>query len=185
MAATGHSETLDTPAPDFALPGVDGRTWTLADCRGPRGLLVVFMCNHCPYVMAIKERLVRDARELQTLGIGVVGINANDPLAYPQDSFEQMKLVARDWHLPFPYLFDASQEVAQAYGAVCTPDFFGFNAAGQLQYRGRLDASRKEAAPPDAPRELFEAMQCIAATGSGPQTQHPSIGCSIKWRPSC
>lgn len=182
MAAEGRSDTLDTPAPDFALPGVDGRHWTLAQCRGPRGLLVVFMCNHCPYVHAVRERLVRDARELQTLGVGVVGVNANDPEAYPEDSFERMKDVARDWSLPFPYLFDATQEVARAYDAVCTPDFFGFNAEGRLQYRGRLDASRKETAPPDARRELFEAMKAIAQTGRGPAEQFPSIGCSIKWR---
>ena len=182
MAAEGRSDTLGTPAPSFALPGVDGRTWTLADCRGPKGLLVVFMCNHCPYVIAVKERLVRDARELQSLGIGVVGINANDPTVYPEDSFENMLTVARDWGLPFPYLFDETQAVARAYDAVCTPDFFGFNAAGELQYRGRLDASRRETAPPDAQRELFNAMKQIAETGRGPAEQHNSIGCSIKWR---
>ncbi len=181
MAAEGRSDTMGAPAPDFSLPGVDGRTWTLADCRGPRGLLVVFMCNHCPYVIAIKDRLVRDAKALQAMGIGVVGISANDPVAYPQDSFDNMKVVAKAWGLPFPYLYDESQAVARAYDAACTPDFFGFNAAGELQYRGRLDASRKETAP-GARRELFEAMTLIAETGRGPTVQHSSIGCSIKWR---
>ena len=170
------------PAPDFSLPGVDGRVWTPATCRGEKGLLVVFMCNHCPYVKAVRQRLVQDARELAALGIGTVGISANDPEQYPEDSFENMQRIAREWDLPFPYLFDASQAVAKAYGAVCTPDFFGYNADLQLQYRGRLDASRKETAPPGARRELLEAMRQVAETGRGPAEQLPSIGCSIKWR---
>lgn len=170
------------PAPDFSLPGVDGRIWTPATCRGEKGLLVVFMCNHCPYVKAVRQRLVQDARELAALGIGTVGISANDPEQYPEDSFENMQRIAREWDLPFPYLFDASQAVAKAYGAVCTPDFFGYNADLQLQYRGRLDASRKETAPPGARRELLEAMRQVAETGRGPAEQLPSIGCSIKWR---
>jgi peroxiredoxin len=169
-------------APDFKLPGVDGRDWSLAECRGERGLLVVFMCNHCPYVQAIRERLVRDARELQALGVGVVGISSNDTVQYPEDSFENMKRVAREWELPFPYLYDDSQDVARAYGAVCTPDFFGYNAALELQYRGRLDASGRNPAPPDARRDLYEAMRRVAETGHGPVEQVPSMGCSIKWR---
>lgn len=170
------------PAPDFALPGVDGRIWTRDQCRGPRGLLVMFICNHCPYVKAVRERIVRDARDLIALGIGCVAINPNDPSQYPEDSFENMKRVAEEYAFPFPYLFDETQEVARAYGAVCTPDFFGYNADLKLQYRGRLDASRKETAPPDARRELYEAMKQIAETGQGPAEQIPSIGCSIKWK---
>lgn len=170
------------PAPDFALPGVDGRIWTRDQCRGPRGLLVMFICNHCPYVKAVRERIVRDARDLIALGIGCVAINPNDPSQYPEDSFENMKRVAEEYAFPFPYLFDETQEVARAYGAVCTPDFFGYNADLKLQYRGRLDASRKETAPPDARRDLFEAMKQIAETGQGPAEQIPSIGCSIKWK---
>ena len=170
------------PAPDFALPGVDGKTRTLADCRGERGLLVVFMCNHCPYVQAVRQRLVRDARDLAALGIKTVGISANDTVQYPEDSFENMQRIAREWQLPFPYLFDESQTVARAYGAVCTPDFFGYNADLELQYRGRLDASRKEAAPPEVRRDLYEAMKQVAETGRGPEQQIPSMGCSIKWR---
>lgn len=168
------------PAPDFRLPGVDGRVWTLKEAAGPNGLLVMFICNHCPYVKAVRSRMIRDARELEPFGIRTIAISANDPADYPEDSFENMQRVAREHNFPFPYLFDETQEVAKAYGAVCTPDFFGYNKDLQLQYRGRLDASRKEAVP-NAPRELFEAMRQIAQTGRGPREQTPSIGCSIKW----
>ncbi len=169
------------PAPDFALPGVDGHAWRLQDVRGPRGLLVMFICNHCPYVQAIRERILRDARELKTLGIHAVAIMSNDPTDYPEDSFDSMKQIAAEFKFPFPYLYDATQAVARAFGAVCTPDFFGYNADLRLQYRGRLDASRKDPVP-DARRDLFEAMKLIAQTGRGPQDQIPSMGCSIKWR---
>jgi len=169
------------PAVDFALPGVDGRTWTLADCRGEKGLLVMFICNHCPYVKAVRERLVRDARELRDHGIGCVAIMSNDTADYPEDSFENMRQVAKEWDFPFPYLLDETQEVARAYGAVCTPDFFGYDADLGLQYRGRLDASRKETAPEGARRDLFEAMKQVSETGEGPAEQIPSMGCSIKW----
>jgi peroxiredoxin len=170
------------PAVDFALPGVDGKVWTLDQCRGDKGLLVMFICNHCPYVKSIRDRLVRDTRELLGYGINSVAIMANDPADYPEDSFDNMKVVAEQENYPFPYLFDESQEVAKAYGAVCTPDFFGYNADLGLQYRGRLDASRKEAAPEDAHRDLFEAMLQVARAGRGPQEQIPSMGCSIKWK---
>jgi len=170
------------PAVDFALPGVDGKLWTLDECRGPGGLLVMFICNHCPYVKAVRERLVRDTRELRELGVGSVAIMSNDAVLYPEDSFENMQATAREFAYPFPYLFDESQEIAKAYGAVCTPDFFGYNSQLELQYRGRLDASRKETAPAGARRELFEAMSLVAQTGQGPKDQTPSIGCSIKWR---
>ncbi|HKJ21601.1 MAG TPA: thioredoxin family protein [Gammaproteobacteria bacterium] len=170
------------PAVDFSLPGVDGKVWTLADCRGEKGTLVMFICNHCPYVKAVRDRLVRDTRELLDYGINSVAIMSNDPAEYAEDSFENMRRVAEEFQFPFPYLYDESQAVAQAYGAVCTPDFFGYNSALELQYRGRLDASRKEAAPADARRDLFEAMKEVALTGKGPQEQTPSMGCSIKWR---
>ena len=172
------------PAPDFALPGVDGRIWTRDQCKGPRGLLVMFICNHCPYVKAIRDRLVRDARELAALGIGCVAISSNDVNDYPEDSFDHMQQVAEEFGFPFPYLYDESQAVARAYGAVCTPDFFGYNGELGLQYRGRLDASRKEAASSDVRRDLFEAMKQVAETGAGPTEQIPSIGCSIKWKPT-
>jgi len=170
------------PAIDFALPGIDGEIWSLAECRGEKGLLVMFICNHCPYVQAVIDRIIRDARDLRPLGIGVVAISANDPIAYPEDSYDNMVAVARHHAFPFPYLYDETQAIARAYGAVCTPDFFGFNARLELQYRGRLDASRRDPAPPGARRELFEAMKMIAATGKGPAEQLPSVGCSIKWK---
>jgi peroxiredoxin len=169
-------------APDFNLPDPDGRRWTLADCRGPNGLLVMFICNHCPFVKAIIDRLIRDCRELAGHGIGCVAIMSNDVVAYPDDSPEHMRRWAAELDFPFPYLYDASQEVARAYGAVCTPDFFGYNARCELQYRGRLDASGRHPGAADARRELFDAMRQIAATGAGPREQIASIGCSIKWR---
>lgn len=170
-----------TPAPDFALLGVDGQTWSRDRCKGENGLLVMFICNHCPYVKAVRDRILRDTRELAALGIGSVAIMANDPTDYPEDSFESMQAVAERENFPFPYLLDETQEVAKAYGAVCTPDFFGYNRGLELQYRGRLDASRKEAAPADARRDLFLAMKQVAETGVGPTEQIPSMGCSIKW----
>ena len=168
------------PAPDFNLPDTDGRRWSLAELRGNNGLLVMFICNHCPYVKAVRDRLLRDARELKALGVNSVAIMSNDPSEYPEDSFENMGAVARELDFPFPYLYDETQQVAKTYGAVCTPDFFGYNADLKLQYRGRLDESRK-APVPNARRELFEAMKQIAQTGHGPKDQIPSMGCSIKW----
>ena len=168
-------------AVDFDLPGVDGRRHTLASSRGANGLLVMFICNHCPYVKAVLERIVRDCKELAQHGVGSIAIMSNDPTDYPEDSFDNMKRVAREKSFPFPYVLDATQEVAKAYGAVCTPDFFGFNAKLELQYRGRLDASRKDAVP-NARRELYEAMVAITRTGRGPEAQIASIGCSIKWK---
>ncbi len=182
MAETAPLCDFGRPAPDFSLPGTDGKTYRLADVAGPNGLLVMFICNHCPYVKAILGRLVRDARDLKALGIGCVAISANDATTYPEDSFDNMRRVAEAEQLPFPYLYDASQDVARAYGAVCTPDFFGYNKHLQLQYRGRLDASRKDPAPAGARRELYEAMRQVAETGKGPAEQNASVGCSIKWR---
>lgn len=180
---------LETPvcdfglsAIDFKLPATDGKIWTIEDCRGDNGLLVMFICNHCPYVKAILDRLVRDTRELKQYGINSVAIMANDVTEYPEDSLENMQRIAEQAGFNFPYLYDESQQVAKAYGAVCTPDFFGYNKELQLQYRGRLDASRKEAAEPDVRRDLFESMKQVAQTGHGPDTQVPSMGCSIKWR---
>jgi peroxiredoxin len=172
---------LGQSAPPFSLPGVDGDTWTLETARGKNGLLVMFICNHCPYVKAVRDKIIRDARDLRSADIGVIGINSNDPVDYPEDSFENMKRVAREYDYPFPYVFDETQDVAKAYGAICTPDFFGYDKDLKLRYRGRLDASGKSA-DPNARRELFEAMTLIAHTGQGPREQLPSVGCSIKWR---
>ena len=169
-------------AQPFTLPATDGKTYSLEDIRGPKGTLIVFICNHCPYVRAVIDRLVRDAKELQAMGIGVAAICSNDARAYPDDSFDNMKRFAEEHGFTFPYLHDETQEVARAYEAVCTPDFFGFNADLELQYRGRLDSSGKEPAGPDAKRELYEAMTQVAETGQGPEQQTPSMGCSIKWK---
>ena len=182
MAASPPVCDFGWKAPGFTLPGTDGRDWSLEDIRGPKGTLVMFICNHCPYVQAVIDRIVRDARDLQALGIGVAAISSNDASEYPEDSFDNMAAEARRHGFPFPYLHDESQAVAKAYGASCTPDFFGFNAALELQYRGRLDASGRRPAAPDARRELYEAMRQVAGTGRGPADQVSSIGCSIKWK---
>ena len=168
-------------APDFTLPDLNGRPLSLADVRGPKGTLVMFICNHCPYVKAIAGLIERDVAALRDLGIGAVGIMSNDYRAYPEDSPEHMQRFATSQGFSFPYLLDESQAVARAYDAVCTPDFFGFDASGGLQYRGRLDAS-KTALVPNARRDLYEAMKLVAETGHGPRDQFASMGCSIKWR---
>lgn len=169
-------------APDFTLPGVDSKTYRLEDVRGPKGTVIVFICNHCPYVKAVIDRLVRDAAELQALGIGVAAICSNDSVAYPEDSFENMKLFAEEHGFTFPYLHDETQHVARAYDAQCTPDFFGFDYDLGLQYRGRLDEGRRGDLPAGARRELFEAMRQVVDTGEGPRRQIASMGCSIKWK---
>ncbi len=169
-------------APDFNLKGTDGKMHTLTSCRGPRGLLVMFICNHCPYVKTVIGRLTADAAALQKAGIGCVAIMPNDTEKYPADSFENMALFAKEHGFTFPYLIDETQDIARAYGAVCTPDLFGFNADGRLEYRGRVDSAGPKEAAPDTKRELREALLAIAETGKGPATQVPSMGCSIKWR---
>ena len=169
-------------APAFTLPGTDGRDWSLDAVRGPKGTLVMFICNHCPYVKAILERLCADVKEMQAMGIGVAAIVSNDASTYPEDSFENMQRLAREKALPFPYLHEPTQEVARAFDAVCTPDFFGYNSNLELQYRGRLDACALTEPPPDRRRELVLAMRLVADTGKGPSEQMPSMGCSIKWR---
>ncbi len=168
-------------APAFELPGVDGKRHSLAELRGDKGTLVMFICNHCPYVKAVMERIVRDTGALAEHGVASVAIMPNDSDTYPDDSFDNMQRLAQQKNFPFPYLFDESQDVARAYDAVCTPEFLGFNRDLELQYRGRLDESRTNAVP-GARRELFEAMVQVADTGRGPKTQYSSIGCSIKWR---
>ncbi|MFQ5765413.1 MAG: thioredoxin family protein [Rhodospirillales bacterium] len=169
-------------APDFSLTGIDGKTYGLADVQGPKGTLVMFICNHCPYVRAIASNLADDVKALQAEGIGAIGVMPNDPVISPGDSFDKMKDFAGQHGFTFPYVIDETQDVARAYGAVCTPDFYGFNTALELQYRGRFDASGREPAPPGSPRELLDAMRAVAETGRGPEKQTPSVGCSVKWR---
>ena len=169
-------------APSFSLPATDGKTYDLSDVSGANGTLVMFICNHCPYVLSVLDRIIRDAHDLQAMGVGVAAISANDVVAYPQDSFENMVKMAIEHSFPFPYLYDEPQDVARAYDAACTPDFFGFNRDLELQYRGRLDASGRNAGPSDLQRDLFEAMKLVAETGQGPKDQIPSMGCSIKWQ---
>ena len=179
MAAEAPAADLGWAAADFTLPGTDGGMHALRDLTGARGTVVAFICNHCPYVKAILPRLVRDARDLVSLGVRVIAINSNDARAYPEDRFDKMVELAPS--LPFPYLHDASQAVARAYGAVCTPDFFGFDAGLALRYRGRLDSSGMKKIA-DSKQELLDAMKQVAKTGHAPEQQNPSIGCSIKWR---
>ena len=167
-------------AVDFDLPATDGKRYSLSDVKGENGTLIVFICNHCPYVKSIIDRLIRDAHDLRALGVGVAAICVNDAEEYPEDSFDSMKAWAEELSIPFPYLHDPSQNIGRKYDAVCTPDFFGFNAGMELQYRGRLDESGRQAVP-NARRELYEAMIAIANTGRGPTSQIPSMGCSIKW----
>ena len=169
-------------APAFSLPGTDDHIWAIDDVTGPNGLLIMFICNHCPYVQSVIDRIVRDARDLQSLGIGVAAISSNDTITHPQDGFIQMQAEAKRHGFTFPYLFDETQEIAKAYGAVCTPNFFGYNSRLELQYRGRLDASGRAAASADVRRDLYLAMKEVAETGRGPLDQVPSMGCSIKWK---
>lgn len=168
-------------APDFSLKGVDGKMYSIADVRGPKGLLVMFICNHCPYVQAILDPLLEDVKKLQSEGIGCIAIMSNDTLAYPEDGFAAMKHLSQEKQFSFPYVIDETQEIARLYDAVCTPDFFGFNHTLTLCYRGRFDASGKKRDTQTA-HELLEAMQLVAKSGKGPAIQYPSIGCSIKWR---
>jgi peroxiredoxin len=182
MAAESKVCDFGWKARDFRLNGTDGHSYSLADVKGAKGTIVVFICNHCPYVRATIDRIVRDLGELKADGIGAIAIMPNDVAAYPADSLGNMTAFAAQHHLGFPYVIDETQETARAYGAQCTPDFFGFNAAMELQYRGRLDSAAKGPAAPGTRRELVEAMRAIAATGKGPKEQVPSIGCSIKWK---
>jgi peroxiredoxin len=168
-------------APDFTLKDPHGKEHTMSHHMGKNGLLVMFICNHCPYVKAVAERLVTDTNELMENGIGVLAVMSNDYRDYPADSPDNMLRFAAQHGFGFPYLVDEDQSVGRAFDAKCTPDFFGFNREGELQYRGRLDDARHEAAD-NRTRELVNAMRQIAETGKGPEQQTPSIGCSIKWR---
>ncbi len=178
---TPEQPDFGADAIDFSLPGIDGRQWTLADARGDNGTVVMFICNHCPYVKSIQRRLVEDFTELANHGITAIAIMSNDPADYPEDSFDNMKAVAAREGYPFPYVIDQTQAVAKAYGAVCTPDFFGYDKDLKLRYRGRLDAAGRDESPDGMRRDLVEAMKQVAQTGETPADQIPSMGCSIKW----
>lgn len=182
MAVTPERPKLGIAAPDFSLPATDGASYSLADVMGEKGAVIVFICNHCPYVKAMIGRMVAAADALAVDGIGFAAICANDATSHPEDSFENMVAFARENGFTFPYLHDESQAVARAYEAVCTPDFYGLDSAGTIKYRGRLDAGRTEAPPAGAEAELVDAMRQIAATGAIPGTQEPAMGCSIKWK---
>jgi peroxiredoxin len=182
MAATASHVELDTPAIPFRLSATDGRTYSLDDVAGKNGTVIVFICNHCPYVKAVIDRMAADARTLLAEGVDFAAICSNDAESYPEDSFDNMRRFAKAHDLPFPYLHDADQTIARAYGAVCTPDFFGYDAKGKLKYRGRLDEGRTGPLPKGARRELVEAMRAIAKSGTAPARQAPAMGCSIKWK---
>ena len=182
MAAIPPVCDFDWVAPDFYLPGVDGRKYSLSTVKGSNGTLIMFICNHCPYVLAVLDRILRDCNDLASAGIGVAAISSNDVEAYPEDSFLNMRKLSEENKFPFPYLYEEDQSVARSYDAICTPDFFGFNSDMGLQYRGRLDASRKEAGPENLRRDLYEAMMQVARIGKGPKDQVSSMGCSIKWK---
>jgi peroxiredoxin len=182
MAATPPICDFGWKAVDFTLPATDGKTYSLSDIAGPQGTLVMFICNHCPYVLGILDRLNDEMLALQAMGIGVAAICSNDATSHPADSFPKMKELAEAQGFAFPYLRDEDQSVARAYDAICTPDFFGFNSALELQYRGRLDSSGRNASGPDTRRDLYNAMRQIAETGHGPKDQVSSMGCSIKWK---
>ncbi len=178
---------LDTPicdfgwqAPSFELKDFDGKDYKLEDSLKENGLLIAFICNHCPYVQAIIDRLVSDAKELQANGVNILAVMSNDYKSYPADNPDAMRIFAKEHDFTFPYLIDEDQIIAKSYDAVCTPDFFGFNSNGELQYRGRLDDGKMNSnTRTDA--ELLNAMLSIAKTGKGPDNQIPSMGCSIKW----
>jgi peroxiredoxin len=183
MVATAASTDLGSPAPLFRLPSTNGNTYALRDIAGSNGTVLVFICNHCPYVKAVIARLVKDAKVLMAEGIGFAAICSNDAEDYPEDSFDNMKRFAETHDFPFLYLHDEDQSVARAYGAMCTPDFFGYDSEQRLRYRGRLDEGRMTPPPPNARRELVEAMRAVAQ-GKPPGDQMPSVGCSIKWKPA-
>ena len=182
---------LETPicdfgwkAPEFNLIGIDNKYYSFQDIKGTNGTLVMFICNHCPYVKSVIHRIVEDVTTLKEKGIGVIAImsnDVNDPKYGEEDSFDNMKLFSEKNNFVFPYVYDETQSVGREYNAVCTPDFFGFNANNELQYRGRLEESKMEIIP-NAKKELLEAMIQVSETGSGPNNQIPSIGCSIKWK---
>jgi len=172
---------LGKSMPDFDLPGVDNQNWNMQKCMGENGLVVMFICNHCPYVKSIQDVLVEDAITMHKFGVNVVAIMSNDVNDYPEDSFDNMQKIAAEKSYPFPYLLDETQEIAKAYGAVCTPDIYGLDKDGILRYRGRLDSAGRERSEQQLPRDLVNAMKQLVDEGRISSEQIPSMGCSIKW----
>lgn len=167
---------------DFKLKSIDEKYYSLDDLKGSKGTLIMFICNHCPYVKAIANKIYYETIELNKIGINSIAIMSNNVEEYPEDSFVNMQIFSKKNNFQFPYLFDESQDVAIKYNAQCTPDFFGFNKSLHLQYRGRLDSSGKDIDSNNSERELYNAMKEISLTDNGPKKQIPSIGCSIKWK---
>ena len=187
---------LGSEAPPFSLPGTDGRNWALEDFAESPALLIAFICNHCPFVLHLLDHFVQFARDNQAKGLQVVAISSNDPHEFPEDDFEHMIQLARERHFPFPYLYDQTQDVALAYGAICTPDFFLYDQDRRLFYAGQYDSSRPSINRPPVPglpplrtdlpvsgEDLSNAVDLLLAGEEPPQAQKPSAGCSIKWLP--
>lgn len=182
MPVNATNDKFGWIAPDFNLLDVSGKKLSLNEILGSNGTVIAFICNHCPYVIAIAERLSKEAKELSKLSINTIAIMSNDVTQYPDDSYKNMKLFAKKYDFLFPYLFDESQEVAKQYGAVCTPDIFGFNNKKLLSYRGRIDSGVMKSNNQKIDRELYNAMVKIKNDGIGPDKQLNSFGCSIKWK---
>jgi peroxiredoxin len=181
MAVETPPPELGAPCPDFRLPAVDGKTYARDDFAGKPALVVMFICNHCPYVKAVEDRLIRLARELEPRGAQFVAVCANDAQGYPDDAFEKLAERWRERGYGFPYLHDEAQDVARAFGAVCTPDIFVYDQERRLAYRGRIDDSWKDEGRVTR-RELAEAIEALLAGKRPSREQRPSMGCSIKWR---
>lgn len=182
MPVNASNNKLGWIAPEFKLLDVSGSTKTFNQLRGENGTVVAFICNHCPYVIAISERLSIEANELKQMSVNTIAIMSNDASQYPEDSFENMIIFAKKYNFNFPYLYDSSQIVARNFGAICTPDIFGFNKNNILAYRGRIDSGVMKSNNTKIDRELFQAMLKIKNDGSGPDKQFNSFGCSIKWK---
>ncbi len=176
------SMPLQAKAPAFSLPDVDGKMVSLSDFVGSKGYVVMFICNHCPYVVHIRDTMVRVAKEWQKQGLAVVAISSNDPVGYPEDAPEKMKEYAQRYGLSFPYLFDATQEVAKAYDAACTPDFYVFDAQQSLVYRGQMDDARPGNAKPNDAKDINLAIDTMLSGKGSVEKQTPSMGCKIKWK---
>ena len=182
MPVNASNNKLGWIAPEFNLLDVSGKILPFSDLKGLNGTVITFICNHCPYVIAVADRLSKEANELKKININTIAIMSNDVTQYPEDSFENMKKFSKKFDFKFPYLFDETQDVAKNYGAVCTPDIFGFNKNNKLAYRGRLDSGVMKSEEKIINRELFNAMVKIKNEGTGPEEQLNSFGCSIKWK---